>query len=322
MVDGVDTPASNNSSQTENEVPRLKTMGLGELLDTTFSLYRTHFRTLLGIATLYFVAMLIGISISFSDDWIGRDAKVVLWIVTISVLSCISVFVVSALVFASVQAYLDGKIRTGTVLKQAGRHYFRCLISAIAFGFIIFFFTFLILFVFILLFRSFVSDSVAAFIMVLSTLAFLFLAASSFFAYWGFYISAISVEQTTRPALGRSDELIRGKWWRINGVMLAILLLHFSVGLIFRTAVGILLMLTEFADFSEFLATVQWMTFFQLPGNIDEFDLVIALMYLINFGIDAFTMPIWVIGCTLLYFDQRIRREGFDIEVMATRGGE
>ena len=64
------------------------------------------------------------------------------------------------------------------------------------------------------------------------------------------------------------------------------------------------------------------MVFLQLPRNLTEFHLLNALMHLVNLGIDALTMPIWVIGGTLLYFDQRIRQEGFDIEVMATRQGE
>lgn len=303
---------------------KLHAMGFADLLDTTFSLYRTHFWSFLWIATLYFIAMLIGVSISFFDDWIGRDTKVVLWIVTISVLSCISVFVVSALVFASVQAYLDGKIKTGTALKQAGRHFFRCLISSIVFGLIIFFLTFLILLVFIGFTRSFVSDSIVVMVVVSSIFLMIIVAAASFFViYWCFYISAISVERMKNPlALGRSDDLVEGRRWRINGVMLAILLLQFGVSFIFRFAFGILLGLTELATLSEFFATVQWGAFFQLPINVDEFHLLTVLMYLINLGVDAFTMPIWVIGVTLLYFEQRIQREGFDIEMMAMRQGE
>lgn len=299
-------------------------MGFGELLDTTFSLYRSHFRTFLGIATGYLVAMVIGVSISFLDNSIGRDGRVVLWIVTIGVISCVSVFVVSALVFASVQAYLEGKIKTGVVLRRAGRHFFRCLISAIVFGLIISLLTFLILLIFVGFTRSFAPNPSVVTVVVFSIFLFIiFSAASSFLTYWCFYISAISVEQTEiPPALGRSDNLIRRRWWRINGMMLAILLIYFSVGFIFRMGVGILLTLTELAEIMEFLDTAQWMAFFELPRNVDEFHLVTALMSFINLGIDTFTMPIWVIGCTLLYFDQRIRREGFDIEMMATRRGE
>ena len=47
-----------------------------------------------------------------------------------------------------------------------------------------------------------------------------------------------------------------------------------------------------------------------------------GLMYIICLGADTFAMPIWVIGDTLLYFNQRIRKEGFDIEMMATHQGE
>lgn len=295
-------------------------MGFGELLDTTFSLYRSHFRTFLGIATGYLVAMVIGVSISFLDNSIGRDGRVVLWIVTIGVISCVSVFVVSALVFASVQAYLDGKIKTGAVFRQAGRHFFRCLMGAIVFGLIISLLTFLILLVFVVGFTRFFLPNLVVFSIFLFII---FSAASSFLTYWCFYISAISVEQTKiPPALGRSDDLIRRRWWRINGMMLAILLIYFSVGFIFRMGVGTLLTLTELAEITEFLDTAQWVPFFQLLINVDEFYLVPALMSFINLGIDTFTMPIWIIGCTLLYFDQRIRREGFDIEVMATRRGE
>ena len=100
------------------------------------------------------------------------------------------------------------------------------------------------------------------------------------------------------------------------------LLLHFGVSFIFRSAFGILLTLTRLAEISEFFGTVQWMVFLQLPGNLTEFHLLNVLMHWVNLGIDAFTMPIWVIGGTLLYFDQRIRQEGFDIEVMATRQQE
>ena len=323
MVDGVDTPVSNNSWQTDGSVPKLRAMGFGELLDTLFSLYRAHFKAFLGIATLYFTALLIGGTISFFDNSIGRDTRVVLWIVTMSVLSCVSVFVVSALVFASVQAYLDGKIKTGTVLRQAGRHFFRCLVSAIIFGLVISLLTFFCVLFFGGTFRPLISNSVGAIIVGLGIFVILFLAISSFTTYWCFYISAIFVERLSdRGELRRSRALIRGRWWRINGVMLATLLLQFSVGFIFRVTFGILLELTKLADINEFVATIQWGAFFQLPRNVAEFHPLTALMYLINFGVDALTLPIWVIGCTLLYFDQRIRREGFDIEVMATRQGE
>jgi hypothetical protein len=302
---------------------KLHAMGFTDLLDTTFSLYRGHFWSFLRIATLYFLAMLIGVSISFLDDWIGGSAKTTIWVFTIGAILCISVFVVSALVSASAQAYLDGKIRIGTVLKQAKRQFFPCLVSSLIFGLITFLAIFLIVVLFVAIYTPFESGDISRGIGGLGVLLIIFSAAAVFVTYWCFYISATFVEGISAwTELRRSRELIRGRWWRINGMMLAIFLLHFGISFIFRTAFGILLTLTGLAEISEFFGTVQWLVFLQLPRNLTEFHLLNVLMHLVNLGIDAFTMPIWVIGGTLLYFDQRIRQEGFDIEVMATRRGE
>ena len=40
-------PEQNNPSQADNGPPKLRTMGVGELLDTVFSLYRAHFLVVL-----------------------------------------------------------------------------------------------------------------------------------------------------------------------------------------------------------------------------------------------------------------------------------
>ena len=311
------------SEPTNNGLRSLQAVGFVELLDTIFSLYRTHFWSFLRIATLYFVAMLIGVSISFFDDWIGTGTKAAIWVFTIIAIVCVSVFVVSALVFASAQAYLDGKVATGTILKQAKRQFFRCLVSSLVFGLVTIPLTIFVVALFVAIYSSFESGEISSGIGVLGVLLILFLAAASFLTYWCFYISAIFVEDiAARSELKRSGELIRDRWWRINGTMLAILLLHFGISFICRTAFEILLTLTGLAEITEFLGTIQWWAFLQLPRNLTEFHLLNALMHVVNLGIDTFTMPIWVIGATLLYFDQRIRKEGFDIEVMATRLGE
>lgn len=45
------------------------------------------------------------------------------------------------------------------------------------------------------------------------------------------------------------------------------------------------------------------------PTSLDS-----LVMYIVYLGWDAFTLPIYAIGITLLYYDLRIRKEGFDIE--------
>ena len=311
-------------SQANNGPRKLQAMGFGELLDTTFSLYRAHFWSFFAIATPYLIAMLIGVSISFFDTWIGKNMKAAIWILTIIAIFGVSIFVISALMFASTQAYLDGKIRIRTVLKRGMREFFRCFVSSLVFGLWAAFIGFVLLLVFITAYRTVVGDSTAtAVIAALCVFLILFSLASWIITYWCFFVSSVFVEEIPRgTGWGRGSQLIDGSWWRVNGIMLSVFMLHFGISFIFRIAFGILLTLTGLADIQEFFETVQWLAFLQLPGNLTEFHLLNVLMHLINLGIDTFTMPIWVIGCTLLYFDQRIRKEGFDIEVMATRQGE
>ena len=304
-------------------VSKLHAMGFTDLLDTTFSLYRTHFLSFLGIATVYFVAMLIGVSISFFDDWIGTSTKTTIWVFTIIAILCVSVFVVSALIFASAQAYLDGKIRTWAALKQGGRQFFRCCVGLLTYGLLTGILTFLVVLPLGGMLSVFRQNELLNIVSGFVILSVMVCAAVCFVICWCFLAATVLVEnKSIWDGFGRRPELLSRTWCRVMGTMLAIFLLHFSISFIFRVAFGILLTIAGLADIQEFFGTVQWLAFFQLPGNLTEFHLLNVLMHLVNLGIDTFTMPIWVIGGTLLYFDQRIRKEGFDIEVMATRLGE
>ena len=317
-------------SQMNNGPQKLQAMGFGELLDTTFSLYRAHFWSFLAITSVYCVAMLIVFSIVFLDNSVGRGAGIAIWIPTISVIFGVSIFVVTGLVFASAEVYLDGRIRTGAVLRQGMRRFFPCFIGSFLFGLIACLSLFLTNILFVVLIDSYITTvgvgGVNVFLLNFTGLVFVIIIvcfAGFFLPYWSFFVSTVSLEERSmRVGLRRSRELIRGTRRRVVGMVLAIFLLSLAIGVIFRIAFGFLLSLTDWYDTWEFLKTVRWTTFSQLLENQPEISLSYVLMYLINVGVDTFTMPIWVIGCTLLYFDQRIRKEGFDIEMMETHQGE
>ena len=114
-------------SQLNNEPQKLRPMGFGDLLDAIFSLYRAHFLPFLAIASGYFIAILIVISIVFLDDSVGRGAKIAIWISTVSATFGVSVFVVSGLVFAGTEAYLSRNIRVGAALKTSDASIFTLL---------------------------------------------------------------------------------------------------------------------------------------------------------------------------------------------------
>ena len=318
-------------SQLNNEPQKLRAMGFGDLLDAIFSLYRAHFLPFLAIASGYFIALLVVISIVFLHDSVERGAKIAIWISTVSVTFGVLIFVVSGLVFAGTEAYLSRNIRVGAALRQAIPRFLPCFVGSLLFGLLAFLCAFLANILLVVLVDSYINTvglrSVNTFLLTftigLVSGIIIICVAGFFLPYWSFFVSTISLEgRSMRAGLRRSRELIRGRRWRVAGTVLAIFLLPLAIGFVLRAVFAFLLVLTGLEGVGSFLETVRWMSLWELPTNLEELRLSYALMYLTNLGVDTFTIPIWVIGCTLLYFDQRIRKEGFDIETMATHQGE
>lgn len=319
----IESPTTN-----ENAPPIPRSMGFGELLDATFSFYRTHFLRFLGITSIYLLAMLIGFSICLLDDSIGRNERIAIWITTTGVLFGVSIFVASSLISATSQVYLDGAIRIGAVLKLGIRQFITCFVGAFLFGLIAIITTTLASLLLGSLFRFFALIMQNAFNFffpfVLSLIAYLIMifVAVYLISHWCFFAAAVLVEgKSMWEGIRRRGELIRRRSLHIAGIMTAIFLLYLAVNFIFRFGFGFLFVLTELTNFEELRNVLQSVWLMQLPVFQNELRLSHQLMHLIYLGIDTITMPIWVIGATLLYFNQRIRREGFDIEMMAARQG-
>ena len=325
-------PEQKNPSPANAVPPKLQAMGFGELLDTIFSLYRTHFLSLFGIASGYFMAMVIVISIVFLDDSVGPNVRVAIWVLIGIAVFGISLFVVSRLVFAGAHVCLGHTINVGEMLRQGRRQFLPYFVGSLLFGIITIFcvmLSSLVLGLLIIFYRTNATGTSGVEIATLNLILRIFMPlitvgiVGSFITYWSFCVSATFLEKTSmRVGFRRSRELISGRRWRVVGTVIAIFLLSFAIGFILRTAFASLLVLSGLEGVGSFRETVQWMALWELPTELSEFRLSYALMYLINLGVDTFTMPIWVIGFVLLYFDQRIRKEGFDIEAMATRQEE
>lgn len=304
---------------TKDNLPNLRAMGLGELLDTTFSLYRKHFWAFLGISAVYCIALLTLISTFFLDGSVGNGMMRVIWILMFGGFWSAAIFVISGLMLASAETYLGRRIWVGSVLQQGGRRFLRCWVGSLLFGVLAVILMFLSALLFVGISGSFSGDA-DNFMGPLFIVLIPILVTGASVAYWCFFTAAVLVEgKLMADALRRSGELIQGNWWRIVGTVLAICLLSFVIGFILRVTFAFPLTFIGLNGLGDFLQNLQWMVLWELPTKRTELYLSHVLMYIINLGIDTFTLPIWVIGCTLLYFNQRIRKEGFDIEVMATR---
>ncbi len=113
---------------------------------------------------------------------------------------------------------------------------------------------------------------------------------------WSVAVPALLAEQIgPRAALGRSWALVRGRWWRtfaifiVFGLLLEVLSL--AVGYIFQAL----------ASGAPSLSVEARFTLQQAGSGLTG----------------ALVSPVLYIGWTLLYFDLRVRKEGFDLEQLA-----
>ena len=105
---------------------------------------------------------------------------------------------------------------------------------------------------------------------------------------FGFFPQATIIERRVfAPAFGRSARLVQGSWWRIFGIGIAYVL-------VYAAPLVVLAILTS-TLFLDSPAAATW-------------GLIL---------VGALGMPWTLIGATLLYFDLRVRKEGFTLETLA-----
>ena len=134
---------------------------------------------------------------------------------------------------------------------------------------------------------------------------------------WVFYGPVVLLEEPIAvQALGRSKRLVRGTWRRVFGIVLAITLFSLAIDYILGSSFGVILAMFGVIRDGSLMETVT--SLFGMKYIVDRpTSMVSLIMYLIYRAVETFTLPIHAIGVTLLYFDLRIRKEGFDLEMRA-----
>ena len=95
-------------------------------------------------------------------------------------------------------------------------------------------------------------------------------------------------------AIGRSWTLTRGHWWRVFGTLAVVFLITFVLQLVLGGVVGGVL------------------------GASDASELTTAIgLTLVNLLALAVTYPLWAAVTTVVYYDLRVRNEGFDLQLLA-----
>ena len=332
-------------------------MGFGEILDTTFNLYRTHFPLFLGIIVLYFCGILVEYLLGrFLPQFSGKNFVVDLISMPFTFIS------MGGIIVATATIYLSGHITSRNALKQARHLFWHVLVCSVVWRvafdiskisvvfpmisvmnpimpwmpgspvdtdplirlpYMLAFFRLVSMpfsiylqtplwdiFTFLLLF---VVESGSLWIQLI-LLA--FAPFSIYFAVrWTFATTAVLLEEPLiRRAFGRSGELTRGRWWRVWGVLISFSVLTFAVQRILEGTVGFILVLTRLVGATSATDILRWMVMYT---PIDADPLFYTIMMWPGFAVRTLIFPIWIVGITLLYFDLRVRKEGFGIESAA-----
>ena len=100
-------------------------------------------------------------------------------------------------------------------------------------------------------------------------------------------------------ALGRSFRLVRGRWWATFAALLVMYLIVAVISGILGLVVG---------------AT--------LVAAIDSEVVAAVLLTMVNIISSLITLPLFAAVLTIIYFDLRVRKEGFDLQLLAQGVGE
>ncbi len=272
----------------------MQPLSLTDILDGMFTLYRNHFHLFFRIVVVYFVIAytIDKISIYFVINSLPDAISGTLFFTMLSSL-LVSLFVVGGLSYASAQLFLGRNITVEAALQQSLRRYLPFLGC-----FVIYFL------VAIGLSITCIGIPFAIYLIV----------------RWGLYGLPVLFEETpTMASLRRSTELVKGTWWRVCGIMFAIFLIYYMIMSILSTSITFIFFLVPgTGEIPQDATALETITFVFAPSPRDIGWTVYMIRTFFTIGIAALTMPIASIGSTLLYFDLRIRKEAYDIEMQVT----
>ena len=261
-------------------------MRFEDILDTTFSLYRKHFWLFLGLVAFSVLSELpLHLLSDFSQLFF--DHSFLLGIAAVLITITFFVIGIGGIAIGSGATYLGENITIRSALQQTMDRFWQLL-------------------------GCFLLWSLVVTVLTVTVIDIPF--ALYFAVRWGFFIQTIMFEKPVISiALGRSSELVKGMWWRVFGMLFAILLLSTVVHAIIEISIGFILIATNLVSEVDFIDILQWGLFGEsFESSTPLFHAISIVIHLVVYAI---SFPIWIIGITLLYFNQRIRKEGFDIEM-------
>jgi hypothetical protein len=304
----------------------LRPLTLGEILDRTAQLYRTNFLLFAGISSVYAGVILVLSLFHIGVDELLRIEHMLRYRVLFDIAWLYIIFLPLNFVFyGAVTAAISRTVAWvhldepatirgaySSILRRLGRYMWLKVIM----GFFIWapFFVFVIIAAVLVALIPGIAPGKAnpADPQTMALLGVFFLVLLLFMIPGIVYVILMAIRYSlsvpacvvedlkARKAIRRSIELAKGSWGRI--FLLGLLVLVIQIGLVAITRGPFSIMAFKQPGF-------------RLPAWIQ------VIQQILGFFTNTFLGPIWAIGITLFYYDQRIRKEGYDIEWMMQAAG-
>lgn len=285
----------------------LRPLSLGEILDRTFTVYRSRFWLFAGIATTIALIHLVLNSIRvvtmhvllvhrMDPAMVNGINAIVTGIISLIVFLPYAV-AQAATVFAVGQVYLGQPASIGSSLRAVAGKWYRYI------GIVVWQFWSMIWIMLVLLVPAFmlVSSRVTGLVALGGFLMFVggfggLIAGFILYLRNALAVPAAVVEALTmRAAMRRSKDLAAGTKGRIFVVLLISIALYAALATL-QSPLTVMIMIAR-------------------AGGKDAFGAEIGLLLTAFLGSTLIT-PVAMLGLTLLYFDQRVRHEAFDLELL------
>ncbi|MGD0910995.1 MAG: hypothetical protein ABR928_03825 [Terracidiphilus sp.] len=306
---------------------KLQPMTLGEILDRTAQIYRRNFWTFAGVSAVPVVAMFaisvpIGVVMGLMGVFkAGKPAPnteivgivLVAMLIALPVLIVVSVVSQAALTKTAIGTHMGQKITVREAIKSVWPRFWRyawiIVLLALLVGILPGAVTTIAVALLMVMERggSFAGSLFIGFLM------FLVIAAGVVYIIWrglcySMAFSACIVEEKTGwQSIKRANQLSRGTRWRI--LVMYLLVLAISV------VISIISDVFLFAGIA--IATaLGGSKYGPVAAVVGE-----ALNLVANFALQTLITPVSLIALVLFYFDQRVRTEGYDIELMMEQAG-
>jgi hypothetical protein len=248
----------------------LRPLGVGEILDTSFSLYRRHFGALATVSLVCTgLPLVLRLFVEASGGLFAHLTLTLLYLLSLVVLSLVAT---GATVFIVSESYLGRPLTAREALVRAtpymGRILIASLLMALAIG-----------------------------------LGFILLVIPSFILAVGLAVAipAVVLEpgRSASAALSRSWELTRGSRWRILGLGITLFVLLYVPVVAISGLVAVLIPRDTAAGL-----------------GASSTAAIVGLA--IGGVVQLFIYPLFYCVLTVTYYDLRVRKEGFDLELLAS----